>query len=341
MGPDGRYSRQELFFPNGAADQARLRAASVVLIGCGALGTVIASHLARAGVGRLRIVDRDFVDETNLQRQTLFDEADVRAGLPKAVAAADKLRRANSEVQVEAVVEDFSPDNAERLLAGVDLAMDASDNFEARYLLNDAAVKLSLPWVYSAAVAGYGVTMNVRPGLTPCLSCVFPTPAPPGSIATCDTAGVIGPVCGVVGSLAAAEALKLLVGAEDRLRVGLLWVDVWNNSFQQTPLTARQPDCPTCGRGELRYLQADSATRVAVLCGRDAVQVRPAGAPRVRLEELAERLRGVGQVSVNEYLLRFRSGGLELTLFPDARAIVKGTSDPAVARGFYAKYVGS
>jgi adenylyltransferase/sulfurtransferase len=336
-----RYSRQEIFFPHGEADQLRLGQARVALVGCGALGTVIAGLLVRAGVGFLRIVDRDFLETNNLQRQTLFDEPDVEAALPKAVAAAQKLRRVNSEVEIEAQAVDLNPDNARRLLDDVGLVMDGTDNFETRYLVNDACLRSGTPWVYSAIVAGYGVTMNVRPGRTPCLRCIFPQAGPPGTAPTCETAGVIGPIGGVIGSLAAAEALKLLIGAEDKPRAGLLWVDVWNNSFQTTPFTEPVRDCPACQLGHYEYLEGAAGGTTASLCGRSAVQVRPGGARQVRFEELGERLRAVGRVSWNSHLLRLALDGYEITLFPDARAIVKGTEDPAVARGLYARYIGN
>jgi molybdopterin/thiamine biosynthesis adenylyltransferase len=336
-----RYSRQTLFFPNGQADQDRLRAARVALVGCGALGTLIAGLLARAGVGYLRIVDRDFIELSNLQRQTLFDEEDIRLGLPKAVAAARKLGATNSEIVVEPCADDLHAGNAERLLGGVDLVLDGSDNFEARYLVNDVCVKLNRPWIYSAAVGSYGVTMNVRPPETPCFRCVFPDVPPPGSTATCDTAGVIGPIAGVIGSLASAEALKLLLGAVDKLRSGLLWVDVWNNTYQSTPLGGPAGDCPACQLGRYDYLESGPASQAALLCGRSSVQVRPADARPVQFEQLGERLKGVGQVSWNPHLLRLAVDGYNLTLFPDGRAIVNGTEDPGVARGLYARYIGT
>lgn len=335
-----RYARQTLFFPNGAADQERLRRARVAVVGCGALGTIIAPFLVRAGVGFLRIIDRDFVDLTNLQRQALFDEEDIRANLPKAVAAARKLALANSEVAIEPVTADFDADNAERLLADVDLVMDATDNFEARYVINEVCVKHSRPWIYSAAVASYGVTMTIRPNQTPCLRCLFPVAPAPGTAETCETVGVIGPICGVIGSLAAAEALKLLIGAEDRLRVGLLWVDVWSGSFQLTPFATPVADCAVCQRGRFERLERGASGLTAALCGRGAVQVRPADGREVKLSEIAARLQASGQVLVNEYLLRFRAEDFELTLFPDARAIIKGTDDPARARSIYARYIG-
>jgi adenylyltransferase/sulfurtransferase len=247
----------------------------------------------------------------------------------------------NSEVVVEPAATDLSLDNVDSLLQDVHLVLDGTDNFETRYLINDYCVREAKAWIYSAIVASYGVTMTVRPGQTPCLRCIFPSPPPPGSVATCDTAGVIGPIGGLIGSLAVAEALKLLLGATERLRPGLLWFDVWNNTVQETPLTEPVRSCPTCQERRFDYLDAIRAGHTATLCGRSAVQVRPAGSPNVRFEELGPRLAQVGQVAWNEHLLRFSADGFELTLFRDARAIVKGTEDAAVARTFYARYIGN
>ena len=339
---DTRYSRQTLFFPNGHLDQARLSQARVALVGCGALGTVIAGLLVRAGVGFLRIVDRDFLEMSNLQRQTLFDEDDVRAALPKAVAAARKLGRVNSEVVVESAPNDLAPDTIDRLLGDVGLVLDGSDNFETRYLINDYCIREQRPWIYSAVVASYGVTMTVLPGQTPCLRCIFPDPSPPAAPPPATRHGVIGPIGGLIGSLAVAEALKLLIGATEQPRPSLFWLDVWNNTVQETPLTEPVPDCPSCQRHRFDYLDARTGGQSATLCGRSAVQVRPLG-PRltVRFDELGPRLARVGQVVWNDHLLRFSADNVELTLFPDARAIIKGTDDSVTARALYARYVGS
>jgi molybdopterin-synthase adenylyltransferase len=243
---------------------------------------------------------------------------------------------------VEAVVEDFGPDNAERLVGDADVVLDGTDNFEARYVLNDACVKLGRPWVYAAAIASYGVTMPIIPGETPCLRCVFVQPPPAGGVDTCDTAGVLGPLPGVIANLAATEAIKLLVGAREQLSRGLLWIDVWYNSVQRTPLGGPVADCPTCRGRRFEFLEATAGTRATTLCGRDAVQVRPtAGGGPLPLDALAERLAPVGRVRASEHLVRLTVNGYELTVFRDGRAIVKGTSDPAVARGLYARYVGS
>lgn len=313
----------------------------MTLVGCGALGTVLANVLVRAGIGKLRIVDRDYVELSNLQRQVLFDEADARQGLPKAVAAAQKLGQINSEVCVEPVIEDFGPDNAERLIRDADVVVDATDNFEARYVLNDACVKLGRPWVYSAAIGSYGVMMPIIPGDTPCLRCVFPQPPAVGSVDTCDTAGVLGPVPGIIANLAAVEAIKLLVGAHEHLSRGLLWVDAWYNSVQRTPLAAPVAGCPTCQQCRFEFLDAAGSTRATTLCGRDAVQVRPTTPGDLELETLAARLETVGSVRHNRHLVRLIVNDHELTIFRDGRAIVKGTADPAVARSLYARYVGT
>lgn len=339
-----RYSRQTLFAGIGPAGQDRLRAATVAIVGCGALGTVLANNLARAGVGRLRIADRDYIEVNNLQRQILFDEEDIARGLPKAVAAAEKLRRVNSEVAVEALVQDVTADNVEALMAGADLVMDGTDNFETRYLLNDASVRERVPWIYSGVIASYGVTMNVLPGDTACLRCVFPERPLPGTTPTCDTAGVLNGIVGAVAGMASTEALKILVGS-DRVVRGMTWIDLWENTFDRLEVP-RQPDCPTCGRGEYEYLEAEDVSQGTTLCGRNAVQVRGMRGPegqeaRLDLAALAERLRPVGEVAQNDFLLRLRVDSYEVTVFPDARAIVKGTDDPAVARSVYARYVGA
>lgn len=336
-----RYSRQIIFPGVGEEGQRRLLASRVTLIGCGALGTVLANSLTRAGVGELRIVDRDYVEWSNLQRQILFDEQDAREGRPKAVAAAAKLAQINSEIRVEAVVEDLGPDNAERLLRDADVVLDGADNFETRYVVNDACVKLGRPWVYAAAIASYGVVMPIVPGDTPCLRCVFVQPPPAGGADTCDTAGVLGPLPGVIASFAATEAIKLLVGAREQLSRGLLWIDVWYNSVQRTPLGGPVADCPTCQQRRFEFLEAPAGTRAATLCGRDAVQIRPPNNGPIQLEALAARLAPVGQVRANEHLVRLAVDPYELTIFRDGRAIVKGTDDPAIARTLYARYVGT
>ncbi len=335
-----RYLRQIIFAPLGEAGQERLLAARVVLIGCGANGTVMANTLARAGVGTLVIADRDFVELNNLQRQVLFDEDDVARGTPKAIAAAEKLRRVNSSIQIDGVVTDVNAENIEELIDGATLVMDGTDNFETRFLINDACVKHNIPWVYAGAVASYGMTMTIVPHATACLRCLFQHEPPPGTLPTCDTAGVIAPIVNVMASIASAEAIKFLAGAGAR-NAGLINVDLWENTFDSFAV-ARRDDCIACGQGKYEYLEGErSGTMTAFLCGRNAVQVNPGRGHTLDLARLAEQLRGVGEVSVNEYLLRLEIGDYELTIFPDARTIVKGTDDATVARSVYAKYVGA
>jgi molybdopterin/thiamine biosynthesis adenylyltransferase len=339
-----RYSRQTLFTGIGPTGQERLRAATVAIVGCGALGTVLANNLVRAGVGRVRIADRDYIESNNLQRQVLFDEDDIARGLPKAVAGAEKLRRVNSEVTVEALVQDVTADNIEAFIEGADVVLDGTDNFETRYLLNDACVRAHIPWIYSGVIASYGVTMTVLPGETACLRCVFPERPLPGTLPTCDTAGVLNGIVGVIAGVASTEVLKLLVGS-DRVVRGMTWIDLWENTFDQLEVP-RQDDCPTCAHGVYEYLDAVDGDTGTTLCGRNAVQVRAprhAGeeTPQLDLPGLAARLRAVGEVAQNEFLLRLRVDAYDVTVFPDGRAIIKGTDDPAVARSVYARYVGA
>ena len=342
--PD-RYARQTLFAGIGRQGQEGLGAARVAIIGCGALGTVLANNLARAGVGHLTIADRDFIEANNLQRQVLFDEDDLARNLPKAIAAVEKLRRINSEIEITALAEDINAENIEAIVASVDLVMDGTDNFETRYLLNDACVKAGKPWIYSGVIASYGVTMNILPGDTACLRCIFPEMPLPGTTPTCDTAGVLNGIVGAIASIASTEALKILLGRTDNINRAMLWMDLWENTNDQIEIP-RMPDCPTCGQGHYEFLDDASGGSVS-LCGRNAVQVRPPrrespghDAPAMNFALLAERLREVGEVNFNDFLLRFRVDGYEFTVFPDARAIIKGTDDQAIARSLYARYIG-
>ncbi len=335
-----RYIRQIIFPSVGEEGQRRLLASTAVVIGCGATGSMLCNHLTRAGVGRLRIVDRDYIELNNLQRQTLFDEDDIAQGLPKAVAAARKLRRINSDILVEDVVADANPANIEQFIADADVVLDGTDNFETRFLLNDACVKLGKPWVYCGVVASYGMTATIVPGQTACLRCLFGNIPAPGTTATCDTAGVLGPVVGMLASIAASEALKLLLGKGERNR-GLIHVDLWENSFESFQVGPPRPDCPACGLRHFEFLDAAASTRTTSLCGRDAVQVSVHGAPRIDLPRLAERLAAVGKVMVNPFLLRAEIDGYEITIFADARAIIKGTTDEERAKALYARYIGN
>lgn len=335
-----RYARQIIFPPLGNEGQRKLLAATVVVAGCGATGSVIANHLARAGVGHLRVVDRDFIELNNLQRQLLFDEEDIRRQLPKAEAARRKLAVINSQIQVEGVVADINSENVLDLLQGAGLVMDGTDNFEARFLINDACVKLGIPWVYSGVIASYGMSMTILPGETACLRCLMGEVPAPGTSPTCDTAGVLGPAVSVIASIAAGEALKLLAGFGE-LNHGLLNYDLLDQSLDRFKVQ-RRPDCLTCGQHQYPFLHAQEGSRTVTLCGRNAIQIHVPGHEGVDLEELARRLRqaGVSDIAVNPYLLRARLDGLEMTLFPDSRAIIKGTEDETLARTLYARYVG-
>lgn len=335
---EDRYSRQVLFPGIAAQGQARLAEGRVAIVGCGATGACVSGLLARAGVGRLVIIDRDYVELSNLQRQTLFDEADAAESLPKAVAAAKKIAAFNSEVQVKAEIADLTPENAAALLNEADLILDATDNFETRYLINDFAVKHGKPWIYAAAVAAYAVTMNIIPGETACLACMFPAP-PSGTVETCDTAGILNSAVNVIGSIQATEAIKLLVGARDKLRRTLLSFDVWSN--EQAEIAADKPrkDCQTCIKREFPHLAGERRPQIT-LCGRNSVQIHERSRP-VNFAEMSARLESHGTVKHNAFVLKFWRDPYEMTLFPDGRAIIKGTNDTAVARSLYARFVGS
>lgn len=333
-----KYSRQILFQPIGADGQEKVLQSKVVIIGCGALGTAQANALARAGVGRLRIVDRDFVEESNLQRQMLFDEADAAANLPKAIAAERKLKPINSDIEIEGVVADTESRNIEELVRGFNLILDGTDNFQTRYLINDVALKLGIPWIYGAVVASYGVTMTILPGRTPCLACVFPKP-PEGMHDTCDTVGVISPAVAWTSAIQVTEALKILLGREGELHGALLAYDVWKN--RSSSIAPRlDPECRACVARDFVHLAGGAETHTT-LCGRDAVQISQRESRALDLATLRNRLAPFGPVRGNEFLLRCTLDGCELTVFPDGRAIIKGTHDPAVARGIYAKYIGT
>jgi adenylyltransferase/sulfurtransferase len=335
-----RYARQVILAEVGAEGQRRLLTARVAVIGCGALGTNIASSLVRAGVGWVRIIDRDFVELNNLQRQVLFDEEDVARGLPKAIAAAEKLRRINSQVQVEPVVTDVNPDNVERLIGDVDLVLDGTDNFETRLLLNDACVKLNVPWVYGGVIATCGMTMAILPHKTPCFRCFLSELPPPGSTPTCDTVGVLGMAASVIAALEVTEGLKLLTGQEEALHSKLLYFDAWAGTLDRLTMGKGDEPCPACDLERFEFLEAREGSWATSLCGRDAVQINVRRQRTVSFPLLAQRLSSAGQVSFNDYMLRLRVDGYELNLFPDGRTIIKGCTDPALARALYAKYIG-
>ena len=345
--PLERYSRQMRFPGMGKAGQQKLLASRVTLCGCGALGTVLANTLVRAGVGFLRIVDRDFVEPSNLQRQVLFDESDVAGNMPKSEAAAIKLRQINSSVTIEPVVADIDRTNIEELTRDADLILDGSDNFEVRYLINDVAIKHKKPWVYGGAVGSEGMTMTIVPGETPCLRCVFEAAPNPGDVGTCETAGVLGPTVSIVASYQAVEALKLLSGNAAAINRELLMLNVWENTNRRVkvaPLKGRKGECPCCAKANYEWLEGAHGTQTTTLCGRNAVQVSHRASGKLDFEQLAAVLRTSGTVSFNKFLLKFqlteKDDAYEFTVFPDGRAIIKATSEPEKARTLYAKYVG-
>jgi molybdopterin-synthase adenylyltransferase len=337
MQTDDRYSRQVLFKEIGAEGQERLAQARVVIVGCGATGSVLASLLARSGVGTLRILDRDYVEFSNLQRQSLFDENDARESVPKAIAAARQIARFNSQIIVEPSVVDLTPANVDTLLGNCDLLLDGTDNFETRYLINDFALKNSVAWIYAAAVGSYAVTMNILPGETACLACIFPE-SPRGTVETCETAGILNSAVNLVASIAASEALKFLVGARLKMRRTLLSWDVWSNERAETASTRPRAGCRACA-GDFVHLAGEGRPHIT-LCGRNSVQIHEQQRP-VDFAELSSRLQPLGNVRHNEFVLKFWRDPYEITLFPDGRAIIKGTTDTAVARSLYARYVGT
>jgi molybdopterin-synthase adenylyltransferase len=348
MNPEQRekYSRQILFAGLGEAGQEELLKGAAVVVGCGALGTVAANLLVRSGVGRLRIIDRDYVEPSNLQRQTLFEESDAQQALPKAVAAERRLRAINSGVSIEGIVADLTPQNVAELVTGFGVILDGTDNFETRLLLNDAALSLRVPWIYAAAMGSYGVTMTILPGKTPCLACVLEASdgsaqsGLAGAEDTCDTAGVLNAAVGVIASIEAAEAMKLLAGREDALDRKLTSCDVWSGKFQSIRV-ARNPGCRACVRHDFAYLEGKAQPHVT-MCGRDSVQIHERNR-KLDLRELGRRLAvSAPDVRNNDFLVRFRVAPYyEVTVFADGRAIIKGTKDPAVARSLYARYIGA
>jgi molybdopterin/thiamine biosynthesis adenylyltransferase len=333
-----RYSRQILFRPIGAEGQKRLLGSRVAIVGCGATGSALASLLARAGVGSIRIIDRDYVEPSNLQRQLLFDESDAAESLPKAVAASRKITSFNAAIAVESRVADLTPGNIEELLLGAELILDGTDNFETRYLINDYAVSKSVPWIYAAAVASYGVTMTVLPGETACLTCIFPD-SPRGTFETCDTAGILNSAAASVAAIEATEALKLLVGDRASLRRTLLSFDLWRNDRAEISNSKPRPECRACGRRDFVHLAGEGRPHIT-LCGRNSVQIHERHRP-VDFGEMQQRLAAHGTVRCNDFVLKFWHDPYEMTLFPDGRAIIKGTTDTAIARSLYARFVGS
>lgn len=337
-----RYSRQMRFYGIGEKGQRALLASRVTLCGCGALGTVLANILVRAGVGRLRLIDRDFIETSNLQRQVLFDEQDIADNLPKAEAAARKLRTINSSVTVEPVVADIDRTNILALTEDADLILDGTDNFEIRYLINDVAVKLGKPWVYGGSIGSHGQVMVILPGETPCLRCVFEAAPAPGEAGTCETAGVLSPIVNIVSSLQATEAIKILTGNKDQVCRELIYLDVWENITKRIKVAPLHGtvDCPCCKHRRFEWLEGEHGAHTTSLCGRNAVQVTHRSASQLNFADLARNLEVMGKVSFNRFLLKFTVDEYDFTVFPDGRAIIKGTNDVDRARTLYAKYIG-
>lgn len=333
-----RYSRQVLFPGIGEAGQEMLAAAHVALVGCGATGSAAASLLARAGVGTLTLIDRDFVEESNLQRQVLFDEADARDSLPKAEAARRKIALFNSQVVIHSHIADLIPSNIHSLLADSAIILDATDNFETRYLINDYSIEQHKPWIYSAAIGAYAATMNVLPEDTACLACIFPEP-PTGTVETCDTAGILNTAVNFAASIAVTEALKFLTRSSEKMRRSLLSFDLWTNERSEVSTSEPRPGCPVCSAHDFRHLRGEGRPHIT-LCGRNSVQIHEHSRP-IDLAALESRLRPHGQVRFNQLLLRFTRGEHTLTVFADGRAIIQGTTDAALARALYARFIGS
>ncbi len=337
-----RYSRQILFSPIGETGQRKLVNKRAVVAGCGALGSVIAGLLARAGVGYLKIVDRDIVEESNLQRQMLFDEDDVRRDLPKAVAAQKKLQKINSDIEIDAVVSDIDYSNVENFTNGADVVVDGLDNFETRFLLNDCCVKNNIPWVYGACVGSGGLSMNIVPGKTPCLRCVFESEPPPGTSPTCETNGIIAPIVNIIASIQAAETLKILSGNIEAINRKLIRIDVWTHKYDTINIAnaGAGSNCPVCIQRIFERLNAKTSSVATTLCGRNSVQIKIKSGAKARFEDISQRLKGVGEVRYNDFMLKFKANGNEITMFEDGRAIVMGTNDPVAAKNIYAKYIG-
>lgn len=340
-----RYRKQMLFAPVGESGQQMLNDSSVLVLGCGALGTVIADGLVRSGIGTVRIVDRDFVELSNLQRQVLFDEQDVEQHLPKAIAAQNKLQQINSQINIEAVVSDVSSSNILELMQGMSVVIDGTDNFETRLLLNDASLETGIPWINGGCVGSHGQVMTIVPGKTPCFRCLLPETPAPGETATCETAGVLGPAVHVVASIQVTEAIRFLTGQFEPKHHGLIVIDLWEQSYRKLnliPLT-EQADCPACSHNQRDWLHQKQTSHSAVLCGRNAVQISPGTSKTLNLNTLGDQLKSSGTVTPNPFLIRFRPSeeDCEFHLFPDGRAIIQGTEDPSRARTLYAKYIGT
>ena len=337
-----RYAQQVLFKPIGIDHQKTLMKSYAIVIGCGALGSVSSSYLARAGIGHIRIIDRDFIEESNLQRQILFDEDDIRNNLPKAIVAQKKLKTINSHINIEGIVTDVNHTNIEDLVHGADIILDGTDNFETRFLLNDVCVKKSIPWIYAACLGSKGLTMNIVPSTTPCLRCVFESLPQAGTFPTCNTAGIIGPVASIIASIQVTEAFKILIKDFKSLNKTLLEIDIWDTKFKELNVEelSGQNECPTCRSNKYEFLDAENGMMTTLLCGKNAIQITYRNAENINIAQLAKRLRSTLNVSCNEFMLRFTVNGFGFTVFPDGRAIITGTDDKNIAKSLYAKYLG-
>jgi molybdopterin/thiamine biosynthesis adenylyltransferase len=338
-----RYARQIAFYGVGKLGQEKLAQSRVMILGCGGLGSASASILARAGIGYLKLVDRDFLELNNLQRQILYEEHDVKEGLPKPIAAQRRINQINSTIQVEPVIADVNRFNIEKLISDVDLVIDATDNFEARFLLNEACVKHHRTWIYGAAIESYGLTMTIIPGETACLRCVMDNIPQPGTVATCEAVGILASIVCIIASSQCVEAIKILTGKKDELNKNLISIDIWQNSFQTIDVTKEniQKNCPVCNQHWFEFLEGKQGSTYTTLCGRNAVQILPFKETQIDLAKLAINLSDIGVIKANEYLIRFEIEGYELSIFPDGRAIVKGTTDTGIARSLYSRYVGN
>lgn len=337
-----RYSRQILFSQIGVEGQEKLSKSRVAIVGMGALGTVIANHLTRSGVGFIRMIDRDFVEKSNLQRQMLYDEYDAQESKPKAVAAYEKLIKINSSIEIEPVVTDIHALNAEQLLADVDVIIDGTDNYLTRYTINDISIKYNIPWIHGAAVRSRGMFAVFIPNKGPCYRCLFPNP-PIGQSETCDMVGVISAVTHLVGSYEAAEALKLLVQDEENRNPNLEQFDIWLNDEMRMDISnSKNPKCLACGNQEFEFLNAAfQGDEYVALCGRNSVQITPKNEHNVNLEKTKEILLNVGSVELNPFLLKCHIDEITIVLFNNGRVMVQGTDDITKAKAIYAKYIGT
>lgn len=337
-----RYARQELFYGIGREGQKRLTKKTVVLVGCGALGCTSANLLVRSGIKCLKIIDRDYIEESNLQRQSLFDEEDIKKNLPKAVAAQLKLQKVNSHVQIEPVIADLNPSTIETLLENAHIIIDGTDNFETRFLINDHCVKRGIPWIYGACIGSMGLTMNIVPEKTLCLRCILEDLPAIGTTETCDTEGIIAPIASMIASVQVAEALKILTDNFHAMSKGLLKIDLWRNEIKRLPVEdmKERSDCPVCKQHHYEFLSNNKHSMTTSLCGRNAVQILHRNGSKLDLMALAARLEKVGNVSYNTFMLRLNTDKHELTVFPDGRSIISGTNDVSIAKGLYAQYIG-